>query len=177
MELRREIDSLEDLHGALAEVDPQAAQRLHPNDRVRLIRALEVHRLTGRTLSEIHQEGAGREPLVAEVAWLDREDLRERIGTRLQLMLDQGYLEEVRGVQASAWRPDSKPLKSFAYRHLLAHIEGKMDLEEALRRTERDTWRFARKQRSWARAMGWEPTDVGAAMEQGVRCLSQDPSF
>jgi tRNA dimethylallyltransferase len=170
-ELRIELEKIEDLHKALEEVDPRAAARLHPNDRVRLIRALEVHALTGRSLSEIHEEGASREPLVAELSWLDRDELRDRVAARLQIMMNHGYLEEVRGLLDAGWDSELKPLKSFAYRYIIAHVQGRMDIAEALRCTERDTWRFARKQRSWARSLEWIATGIDQAREQGRRAL------
>ncbi len=166
--LRAELEALPDLHGALAAVDPAAAARLHPNDRVRLVRALEVHRLTGRPLSALHAEGAARPPLCTDVAWLDRSDLRSRIAARLQGMIGAGYLQELESALAQGIRRDCRPLRSFSYRHFVDHLDGKLSLGEAIRRTERDSWRLARKQRTWARSMGWTPTDPDGARAQAA---------
>lgn len=169
--LRAELEALPDLHGALAAVDPASAARLHPNDRVRVVRALEVHRLTGRSLTALHQEGAARPPLHDGMAWLDREGLRPRIAARLRQMLDQGYLDELQSALERGVPREARPLRSFSYRHLLDHLDGSVSLEEALRRTERDTWRLARKQRTWARGMGWTPVGPEEARQAAALCF------
>jgi tRNA dimethylallyltransferase len=162
--LRARLEALPDLHARLAAVDPAAAARLHPHDRVRLVRALEVHALTGERQSDLH----GRTPPPAAdvvLAWLDRDDLRPRIAARLAAMRGQGYLDEVRRLRAAGVADDSRPMRSFGYRHLVEHLRGALGEEEAFRRTERDTWTFARKQRAWARSRGWDavsPADVRA---------------
>jgi tRNA dimethylallyltransferase len=165
--LRRELEALPDPHGALAEVDPVLAERLHPNDTVRIIRGLEVHRLTGRRLSDLHAEHSASPRYAAVCLWLDREDLDERIDHRVLRMMDRGYLEEVRGLLDQGVSPEAKPMRSLGYRHLAEHLAGEMDLEEAVRRTQRDTRKFARKQRTFLK--GLEGFDrVGAAERDTV---------
>ena len=161
--LRVELEQIDDLHGALAAVDPESAARLHPHDRVRLVRALEVFRLTGAPLSAAHAAGAGRPPVPHALVWLDRDDLQERIGDRLAQMVAGDYLGELRRALDAGAPPDCKPLKSFAYVHLVAHLREGLPWDEALRRTRRDTWRLARKQRTWARGMGWSAAAPAAA--------------
>ena len=156
--LRAEIEQIEDLHGALMAVDPVSAARLHPNDRVRLVRALEVHRATGQAMSALHAAGAARPAVPHTLCWLDRDDLAQRIDGRLQQMLDGDYLGEVRRVLAQGVSPSCKPLRSFSYVHMVAHLVDGMSLDEAVRCTRRDTWRLARKQRTWGRGMGWTAT-------------------
>ena len=167
--VRARLDALDDPHARLAEVDPEAAARLHPNDRVRVVRALEVHALTGRSQSALHAEGPGRAAVEAVVAWLDGDDVNERIEARLGDMVARGYVEETRGILEAGWSPELKPLRSFSYRHLVEHLRGELDLDEALRRTSRDTRRFSRKQRTWARGLGWEARSV-----EEVRGLARD---
>lgn len=153
--IRAEVEALEDAHAALSEVDPELASRLHPNDRVRVTRGLEVFRQTGRPLSRIHAEHAFDEPRHASVRLLlDRDDLKERIDARVLSMMDRGYLDEVRGLLASGVDPMCKPMRSLGYRWLAAHLAGDVDLDEAVRRTQRDTRRLARKQRGMFRAVG-----------------------
>lgn len=167
-ELRARLAELEDPHARLAQVDPVSAARLHPNDRVRILRALEVHALSGRPMSELWEEGARLQSegdpadslRPAAIAWLDREELRPRIGQRLQQMMAAGYLDEVRGLLDRGFGADHKPMRSLGYCHLREHLEGLISLEEAERRTERDTWRLARKQRTWARGLGWIAVDA-----------------
>jgi tRNA dimethylallyltransferase len=154
--LRAELEALEDPHTRLRDVDPAMARKLHPNDRVRIVRALEVHALTGRPMSEIQTTDTPA-PRSIEVVWLDRDDLDARIEARLQRMVERGYFEEVERVLAAGATGDEKPLRAFGYRHIVAACRGDIDRGEALRRTSRDTRRFARKQRTWARSMGWAP--------------------
>ncbi len=156
--LRKELEALPDPHGALAAVDPVLAERLHPNDTVRIIRGLEVHRLTGRRLSDLHAEHRAdprsESPRHAAVClWLDREDLDARIDRRVLRMMERGYLEEVRGLLEEGVSPEAKPMRSLGYRHLAEHLAGEMNLEEAVRRTQRDTRKFARKQRTFLKSL------------------------
>ncbi len=153
--IRAKLEALPDAHLALQDIDPAAAERLHPNDKVRIIRALEVQALTGKTQTQLHAEGAVYPPIDAEVAWLDHADLASRIHTRVLQMIEDGYVSEVDQILTNGWLPDSKPLRSFSYKHMIEHHQGELDLEEALRRTERDTRHFAKKQRNWARSLGW----------------------
>lgn len=170
--VRAQLEALADPHARLAVVDPQSAQRLHRNDRVRVVRALEVFALTGTPMSELQRRPPARPPLAAEVVWLDREGLRARIDQRLASMLEAGYRDEVAGLLQAGWSADLKPMKSFAYRHLVAHLCDDIELDEAIRRTARDTWRLARKQRTWARGMGWLPGTVDAVLPAAARAFS-----
>ena len=171
-EVRARFEGMDDPHAELAHVDPASAARLHPNDRVRVVRALEVHAMTGRTLTDLHAEGPRRPPLDANIAWLDRDDLRARIDLRLGQMRAHGYVEEtVWALQQDGGR-DARPMRSFAYRHLVRHLDGDFDLDEAIRLTSRDTWRFARKQRTWARGLGWSAISPAEARACAVDCFS-----
>lgn len=171
--LRAELEALPDPYARLTEVDPEIAHRLHPNDRVRIIRALEVYTLTGSPMSEVQRRPPRRPPIDAEVVWLDRDGLRARIDLRLASMMASGYREEVEGLLVAGWGRDLKPMRSFAYRHIVANILDNLDLEEAIRLTARDTWRLARKQRSWARSMGWSPGTDDAIPQAAERAFSR----
>mgnify|MGYP001561953071 CR=1 FL=1 len=153
--LRAELEALEDPHPLLAAVDPVLAARLHPNDRVRVVRGLEFHRLTGRPLSSAHADDP-RNRRDAEVILLDADDLPERIDRRVLEMVDQGYVAETARV-LERYPREVKPLLSFSYRHLVAHVLDGLPLAEAVALTQRDTRRFARKQRSFFRSLGLEP--------------------
>jgi tRNA dimethylallyltransferase len=149
-ELRAELEGIEDLHGELQRVDPVLAARLHPNDRVRLVRGVEVFRSSGQQLSElqrVHAEAPDR--IRATSLWLDRPDLDERIDLRVDQMMDRGYVAEVQSVLDAGFDRACKPLQSLGYRHLCAHLLDGLDLDVAVRCTKRDTRRFARKQRTW----------------------------
>ena len=162
-ELRAELEALADPHAALRAVDPDLAARLHPRDRLRLVRGLEVYLQTGRRLSELQAEHARAPDRVAHRAlWLDRDDLQTRIDSRVLAMMDAGYVDEVRAVLDAGYSRELKPLQSLGYRHLCDHVLDGLDIEEAVRRTQRDTRHFARKQRTWMRGLGFEQvtTDV-----------------
>ena len=159
-EIRAKLEKEGQLHQRLAEVDPISAQRLHPNDKVRLIRALEVYEITGRPLSEVQRDPPIRKPLDAPFYWLSRDDLRPAIGQRIQKMLQEGYLEECQRIISEGWSLDEKPLKSFAYRYFLQCAQGNISLAEAVSLTEVGTWHLARKQKTWSRNMGWKPMSL-----------------
>lgn len=169
--VRARLEALADPHALLREQDPVMAERLHPNDRVRVVRALEVIALSGEKMSVLQAAPPRRPVLDAEVVWLDRDGLRERIDLRLERMVAAGYVDEVAELLAAGWGPELKPMKSFSYRHLVAHVQGALELDEAIRLTARDTWRLARKQRSWARSMGWAPASPEAVMPAAERAL------
>jgi len=153
--MRAELAALPDPHAALAAVDPELAAKLHPNDRVRVVRGLEVHALTGRPLSAIWAEHALSEPRYPSVrVWLDRDDLDERIDRRVLLMMERGYLDEVRRLLDAGVPRTAKPMRSLGYRHLADHLLDELALDEAVRRTQRDSRRFARKQRTFLRGLG-----------------------
>lgn len=153
---RAEIEAIEDLHAVLAEVDPELALRLHPNDRVRLVRGVEVFRSTGRRLSELQAEHRAQPDRVdASALWLDRADLDERIDARVQIMMSRGYVQEVQSLLDAGFGPDLKPMRSLGYRHIAEHLLHGLSLDEATSRTARDSRRFARKQRNWMRVLGY----------------------
>jgi tRNA dimethylallyltransferase len=160
--LRAALEALPDPHARLREVDPVLAARLHPNDRVRVVRGLEVHTLTGRPLSALHAEDPGmRRPCT--ICWVDREDLEAVLERRLRGMMDAGYLQEVERLLSAGVPRDCKPMQSLGYRHLADHLYGEIPLEEAVLRTQRDTWRFARKQRGFLRSLGAAPVSTTEA--------------
>ena len=147
---------------ALREVDPALADRLHPHDTVRIVRGLEVHRLTGRALSELHAEHRPEPRHDSVCLALDRVDLDERIDARVHEMIAEGYVAEVIALREKGYTPAStKPMRSLGYRHLSDHLEGLIDLDEAIRLTQRDTRKFARRQRNMLRHVGgFEPVEA-----------------
>lgn len=154
--LRAKLEALPDPHAALARVDPVLAARLHPNDRVRLVRGLEYHAQTGGRLSDAHAADPKlRRP--CSVICLDRPDLYERLDQRVLTMLDHGYLDEVRGLLARGVPRSARPMQSLGYEHIAAHLDGEVSLDEAIRLTQRDTRHFARKQRGFLRTRGAHP--------------------
>ena len=155
-QLRTELERGDNLHARLAQVDPVLAERLHPHDRVRLVRGLEVYLQSGQRLSDLQAAHARAPDRVAHLAlWLDRQDLADRIDARVHAMIAAGYVKEVREVLAAGFDRNLKPLQSLGYRHLCDHVLDGLALDEAVRRTQRDTRHFARKQRTWMRGLGF----------------------
>ncbi|MEM6928894.1 MAG: tRNA (adenosine(37)-N6)-dimethylallyltransferase MiaA [Myxococcota bacterium] len=153
---RRTLEARDDLHEELRRIDPPLAARLHPADRVRLVRGVEVYRQTGRRLSDLQAEHATAPDRIPHRAlWLDREDLNARIDARVLAMVEAGLVDEVRRVLDAGFDRSLKPLQSLGYRHVCDHVLDELSLDEAIRRTQRDTRHFARKQRTWMRGLGY----------------------
>ena len=141
------------LHRWLARVDPAAAARIEPADRVRVVRALEVFHKTGRPLSGHH--AAGTEPLRGfDVRLLglapSRETLRAAVEARTQRMLAEGLVEETRRLIAR-YGPEARPLQSIGYRQAAAVVRGTLGVDEARRDIVKETMRYAKRQMTWFR--------------------------
>ncbi len=142
------------LHRQLQETDPELAARLHPRDRVRIVRALEVFFLTGRTLSALQAEHAFRERpfrLLKIGLAPDREDLYRRIDRRVEAMFAAGLVEEVEGLLDRGISPGEKALQTIGYRECILYLQGQWSLAEAAERIQRDTRRYAKRQLTWFR--------------------------
>jgi tRNA dimethylallyltransferase len=160
-ELRAALYERERLHGPgtlhrdLTEADPTTATRLHPNDVVRLVRALEVLRVTGRPISAWQQEHAFRDDDVETLVLGCRrpvDELAQRIGTRCHAMLDEGLLDEIRTLWARGYGADLSPLDSVGYREMGAYLRGELDYEAAFEAFTRATRRLAKRQMTWWRS-------------------------
>jgi len=143
------------LHRRLAEIDPTSAATLHPNDRVRIVRALEVHAATGRAPSLIHRAARAELPWRVLQLALDpgRETLAERIDRRCEAMLAGGLLQEVRRLRDLGYGPELPSMRAIGYRHMQPVIDGVETLANVLEAMKRDTRQFARRQRSWLRSV------------------------
>ena len=142
------------LHDRLKTVDPAAALRLHPNDLRRVVRALEVAELTGRPLSDQHEQP----PLPVElrpshVDWLSppRKWLYERIEARVDQMLDAGMLDETRRLLANPGGLGRTARQALGYRELIEHLEGRTSFDEAVALIKLRTRQFAKRQHTWFR--------------------------
>jgi tRNA dimethylallyltransferase len=139
------------LHTRLAEIDPICADTIHPNDTVRIVRALEVYEQTGTPLGTLRAEhalGAPRYRAVVVVLDTEREQHTGAIEKRAEQMLDAGWIDEVRGLR-TRWGDDIRPFGSVGYREVLAHLRDEVPLEETLRQIRRSTRIYARRQRTW----------------------------
>lgn len=143
------------LHERLKGIDPKYAERIHPNDSVRIIRALEIVHLTDRVPSDLMKEGDFDErPLVTLKLGIkvDREELYGRINKRTEAMIKAGLVEETKKLLRKGYSPNLKPMKGIGYRHMLKYLKGDWSLEEAKIKLQGDTRRYAKRQLTWFRA-------------------------
>jgi tRNA dimethylallyltransferase len=144
------------LHRRLAEVDPAAAARIAPTDRQRIQRALEVHALTGRPLTELQRSAPAVVELdVATVALVptDRADLGKRIERRFDAMVEAGFVAEVQRLRGRGdLAPELPALRAVGYRQIWAHLDGDYDWHEARRRAIVATRQLAKRQLTWSRS-------------------------
>jgi tRNA dimethylallyltransferase len=139
------------LHARLAQVDPDAAQQIHPNDRMRIVRALEVYEQTGQALGALRREhalGAPRYRTLRVVLDLAPELLTERIEARCEEMIARGFADEVRALLARYSR-DVRPLGAVGYREMVGHVCDGIPLDQSLRAIVQATRIYARRQRTW----------------------------
>jgi len=185
--LRRELAALEAregpgaLHRRLVREDPDTASRLHPRDVFRIVRALEVARLTGRPLSAWQREHAfGERQLAACMVGCARppRELEARIERRCRDMIGAGLLEEIRSLHARGYGPELPPLQSVGYREMGAYLRGETTFAAAEEAFARATRRLAKRQRTWFRAQAeirWlHPDDERDAVARHVRAWRED---
>jgi tRNA dimethylallyltransferase len=144
------------LHERLCQVDPVAASRLHPNDARRIIRALEVHHLTGRPISQLQtQFEQGRPAEQCKVFVLDwpRGVLHRRINDRVEQMMRLGFVNEVQRLLDRYPRPSRTASQAVGYREMIDHFGGAYDLKETVGRIKRRTRQFAKRQGTWFRSL------------------------
>jgi tRNA dimethylallyltransferase len=141
------------LHARLSQVDPITADAVHPNDALRIVRALEVYEQIGRPLGALRAQHALGEPryqTVFVVLDVEREAHGNVIEARSQRMIDEGWIDEVRALRAR-WGDEIRPFGSVGYREILAHLRDAIPLEETLRQIRKSTRVYARRQRTWFR--------------------------
>ncbi|MCW9015289.1 MAG: tRNA (adenosine(37)-N6)-dimethylallyltransferase MiaA [Gammaproteobacteria bacterium] len=144
------------MHQRLADVDPVSAERIHPNDPQRIQRALEVYELSGKTLTEFwQQQEAHRLPYdVIKIALVpeDREHLRQRIAQRFNIMLELGFVEEVRQLMARGdLNLDMPSMRCVGYRQVWEYLQGKTDYDSMVEKAVIATRQLAKRQMTWLR--------------------------
>lgn len=156
-ELRRyaEEHGSEPLHERLCAVDPVSAARIHAHDLKRIIRALEIHHLTGETMSEQLAGQKLESPYETCIIGLimDREKLYRRINERVDMMLAQGLVQEVQGLLEQGYARDLVSMQGIGYKQIIGYLDGEYTWREAVDILKRDTRRFAKRQLSWFRRM------------------------
>ena len=144
------------LHAELERIDPETAAQLHPNHSQRISRALEVYRQSGVPMSEWRQgaKAGGYDALCLALAPADRAVLHARIAERLDVMMSEGFLDEVAALRARGdLHTDLPSIRAVGYRQLWSYLEGEVSLDEALDRALAATRQLAKRQLNWLR--GW----------------------
>lgn len=149
-----ESSGAEALHRRLAEIDPDAAGKIHPNDLKRIVRALEVYELSGEPISQIRKtrtKPGSFEPVFFGLDW-KRADLYGRIDERVDEMIRNGLVQEVMKLKDMGYGPECNALDSVGYREVFQYFNGKISFDEMVSLVKQNTRRFAKRQLTWFRA-------------------------
>ncbi len=172
----------------LRQVDPAAAQRLHPADEKRILRALEVYLETGKTITA-HNEETKKLPPRYDAVWIglqfaDREDMKALIDRRVDAMVEAGLLDEVRQLLESGLPPTATSLQAIGYKEFLGVLEGTATVAEALEEVKLRSRQYAKRQLTWLRKnreihwILWEKhRDFEKAMQISTEILSASGVF
>jgi len=159
--IRAELNAMDpaERRRLLERTDPEAAARIHPNDVRRTVRALEVHRLTGKPISEHQQQWEGEpadsDALLVVIDW-ETEAINRRINARVKEMMARGLLDETRSLwERNQLGPQAR--HALGYKQLIVHLEGRATLDEAVEQIKIETRRFAKNQRTWLRRLAARP--------------------
>ncbi|MCM3742913.1 tRNA (adenosine(37)-N6)-dimethylallyltransferase MiaA [Sporosarcina luteola] len=154
-ELEKELETeggAERLYHRLQEMDPASAEKIHPNNHRRLIRALEIIQVTGKTKND-HEQGAGEAPLYDHLIvglTLEREILYRRIDVRVDQMMEAGLLEEARGLWEKGIR-NVQSVQAIGYKELYQYFQGAISLDEAVELIKKNTRHYAKRQMTYFR--------------------------
>ncbi|MEO0437070.1 MAG: tRNA (adenosine(37)-N6)-dimethylallyltransferase MiaA [Pseudomonadota bacterium] len=175
------------LHRQLEALDPEGAASIHPNHSQRLLRALELVTLTGKTLRQLHSGGSGlrssfpQAPVFLALAPLERRVLHQRIERRFDKMLELGFLDEVRLLRKREGLSEALPaIRAVGYRQLWQHLAGEFDLQEARARALAATRQLAKRQFTWLRKwpnLQWLHTDETGQLLAAESFESQSPKI
>jgi tRNA dimethylallyltransferase len=150
-----ETDGGGKLYARLKDLDPESAEKIHPNDQFRIIRALELFQLTKRKASETRKSHRfGQKTLNALkfcLKW-DREELYDRINERTVMMFKNGLIEETEKLLKMGYSPELKSMGAIGYRHAVKYIQGTWSYDIALENMKKDTRRYAKRQITWFKA-------------------------
>jgi tRNA dimethylallyltransferase len=157
-ELRNRLEKLptSTLYARLSTIDPEAASKIHPNDKKRIIRALEVHELTGEPISKLQERRTsnverGTQEYKLVGLNLPREELYARINKRVDSMIEKGLIEEVKGLLAKGYSKQLFSFQALGYKEVLEYLDKKWTKEEMIEELKKRTRNFARRQMTWFR--------------------------
>lgn len=168
LEAQADTVGMEAMLSQLRSVDPDAAGRLHLSDRKRILRALEVYLETGETITEHNRKTQAVPPRYSPL-WLgldftEREELYRRIDLRVGLMLQQGLVEEIRGLLAEGIPEKATAMQAIGYKEFVDALDGRCTIEEAADQVRQSSRRYAKRQLTWFRrnkAIHWLIRDTG----------------
>lgn len=158
--LRKELEELalkngaQYLHNMLKECDPKAAEAIHANNIKRVIRAIEFNRQTGKLISEHNEHERVKESPYAFCYFVlndERAKLYQNIDKRVDMMLEEGLVDEVRGLMKMGCKRDSTAMQGLGYKEIISFLQNEISLEEAVYLIKRDTRHFAKRQLTWFR--------------------------
>lgn len=158
--IRAELEELgrikgnEYLHTELAKVDKESAEEIHPNNIKKVIRALEYYRLTGQKISEHNKEQRQKESPYNFLYFVlndDRQVLYDRIDKRIDIMIKDGLIDEVKSLKEKGYTKDLVSMQGLGYKEILDYLDGSSTLDEAIYILKRDTRHFAKRQLTWFR--------------------------
>lgn len=180
LEARAEAEGIQPLLEELAQVDPESAERLHPSDRKRIIRALEVYRETGITITE-HNRRTREVPPKYRPVWLgldfsDRAALYRRIDRRVERMLEAGLLDEIRSLLESGIPETCTAMQAIGYKEFLPVLRGERGLCDAAAEVCQSSRRYAKRQLTWFRRnpnMHWIAREENGAPDEIIRQARQ----
>ncbi len=140
------------LYNKLQKIDPMAAEKIHKNNVKRVIRALEVYDITGSKFSELNtdiRKPSDKYECILIGLFMDRKVLYERINQRVDKMISEGLIEEVKNLLDKGYNKDLISMKAIGYKEIIEYLEGNITLEKAVTILKRNTRRFAKRQYTW----------------------------
>jgi tRNA dimethylallyltransferase len=152
---KAEMRGNEVLYRELQELDPEAASRIHPHDRFRITRALEVYSLGKKPISLFQKEHGFQEnhyEVLKVGLQCERDELYRRIECRVDQMIERGWVDEVQTLLNRGYAPGLKSMRSLGYKNIVSYLSGGLTLEQAIILTKRDTRRYAKRQITWFKA-------------------------
>ena len=141
------------VHKLLQKIDKESAEKIHENNLRRVIRALEIYKTTGKTMTQVNLESV-QEPLYDSLIIgldVERQMLYERINRRVDIMISDGLLDEVREIMKMGIRKDTTAMQAIGYKELVSYFEGHCILDEAIEKIKQESRRYAKRQMTWLR--------------------------
>lgn len=176
-----EESGLGNLYRKLEKVDNRFAAGVHPNDKQRILRGLEVFRFTGKPISSFYNAATGYES--TETLYIgigmERTLLKEKINARVDRMISRGLINEVESLHSMGYGPDLKSMRSIGYAEITQYLLGIIDKDEAVNRMKHETGRYAKRQMTWFRRnkkIKWFNTEEAGLLRKLVNDWMKNPT-